>query len=138
MAQLVACLTGGQEVGSSSLLTPTTLREIDFNQSPFIFYTMYYTYIIYSEKIEQYYVGSAQNVEERLRRHNNNHSKSTKGKGPWKPVTSFSFETRSKAMKLEKKIKKRGSGRFLNDNGFFGQRVTLGREGRPYGSLRQN
>ena len=81
---------------------------------------MYYAYIIYSEKIDQYYVGSAQDVEERLRRHNNNHSKSTKGKGPWKLITSFSFETRSEAMLFEKKIKKRGAGRFLNDIGFFG------------------
>nr|NQU93315.1 GIY-YIG nuclease family protein [Bacteroidota bacterium] len=78
---------------------------------------MFYTYIIFSETTNRYYVGSAQNVEERLRRHNNDHSKSTKGKGPWKLLKSFGFETRSEAMKFERKIKKRGAGRFLEDIG---------------------
>ncbi len=81
---------------------------------------MYYTYLIFSEKVNRYYVGSSQDVEERLRRHNNDHSTSTKGKGPWKLVTSFPFETRSEAMAFERKIKKRGAGRFLKDRGFFG------------------
>ena len=76
---------------------------------------MFYTYIIFSERINKYYVGSTQDVEERLRRHNLDHSKSTKGKGPWELVKTIQFETRSEAVKLEKKIKKRGIKRFLND-----------------------
>ncbi|NOX46751.1 MAG: GIY-YIG nuclease family protein [Chlorobi bacterium] len=76
---------------------------------------MFYTYILYSETISRYYIGSTQDVDERLHRHNNNHSKSTKDKGPWKLVTSFTFETRAEAMKHERKIKKRGAGRFLKD-----------------------
>jgi len=80
---------------------------------------MFYTYILYSEAIGRYYVGSAQDIEDRLRRHNNDQSKSTKGKGPWKLVTSFLFETRSEAMRLEKKIKKRGAQRYLDDIGLI-------------------
>jgi putative endonuclease len=74
---------------------------------------MFFTYIIQCEKTDKFYVGSTQNVEERLRRHNSNHSKSTRNKGPWVLVKSFEFTTRSEAMHLEKKIKGRGIGRFL-------------------------
>jgi putative endonuclease len=76
---------------------------------------MFHTYIIFSEKVNRYYVGSTQDLDDRLRRHNAGHSKSTKGKGPWTLITSFSFKTRSEAMALETKIKKRGAKRFLDE-----------------------
>ena len=76
---------------------------------------MYYTYIMYSRSIDRYYVGSTQNVSERLRRHNADHSKSTKGKGTWIVVQNFPHQSRSDAMKLELKIKKRGIKRYLED-----------------------
>jgi putative endonuclease len=76
---------------------------------------MYFTYIIYSDSNKQFYVGSTRDIENRLRRHNADHSKSTKGKGPWKLIKSFSFDTRSEAMQLENKIKKRGIRRFLEE-----------------------
>jgi putative endonuclease len=78
---------------------------------------MYHTYILYSEKIRKYYVGSTQDIETRLCQHNGGHTKSTKGKGPWKMVLSFLFETRSEAMQLERRIKKRGAERFLMEKG---------------------
>jgi len=74
---------------------------------------MYFTYILYSETISRYYTGSTQNIEERLRRHNSGHSKSTRGKGPWELIKSYAFETRAEAIQLEKRIKKRGARRFL-------------------------
>jgi putative endonuclease len=76
---------------------------------------MFFTYIIYSDSYKQFYVGSTQDLEERLMRHNADHSKSTKGKGPWKMVMTFSFNTRAEAMELEKKIKKRGIRRFIDE-----------------------
>lgn len=76
---------------------------------------MYHTYIICSESTDRYYVGSTQDVSERLKRHNNSHSKSTKGKGPWKIIETFSFESRAEAIKLEKKVKRRGTRRYLED-----------------------
>jgi putative endonuclease len=74
---------------------------------------MFYTYIIQSETTNKFYVGSTQKVEERLRRHNANHSKSTKNKDPWKLVKIYEFETRAEAMHMERKIKGRGIRRFL-------------------------
>ena len=76
---------------------------------------MYFTYIIYSDSFKHFYVGSTQNIEDRLRWHNADHSKSTKSKGPWKLMMTFPFNTRAEAMELEKKIKKRGIRRFIDE-----------------------
>ena len=76
---------------------------------------MYFTYIIQSATTGKYYVGSTQDVAERLRRHNADHSKSTKNKGPWKLLKSFRFDTRSEAMRLEMRKKGRGVSRWLNE-----------------------
>jgi len=81
---------------------------------------MYYTYIINTEKADQYYVGSKQDLAERIRRHNLDHSKSTKGKGFWVLVRSFPFDSRAEAVQLEIKIKKRGIQRFLEDQEMAG------------------
>ncbi|MCD4696138.1 MAG: GIY-YIG nuclease family protein, partial [Bacteroidales bacterium] len=59
---------------SSSLATPTKHREVGYHQSPFIFLTMFYTYIIFSERKQQYYVGLTQDVDDRLKRHNKSHN----------------------------------------------------------------
>jgi len=77
---------------------------------------MFFVYIIYSAAVDRYYIGSTQNVEERLHRHNSGHSKSTKGKGHWQLVRTFNFNTRAEAMHFEKKIKGRGIQRFLDEN----------------------
>lgn len=66
---------------------------------------MYYTYILLSDTTNQSYIGQTNNIEDRIHRHNTNRNKWTKGKGPWVLVWSQVFETRSKAMKLEKKLK---------------------------------
>ena len=108
-------MTGGQEVGSSNLPTPTELKEPNLNWVPFLFAAMYFTYILFSTAIGKFYVGSTQNLDERLRRHNSDHSISTKGKGPWVLVRSFEHHSRSDAIKLENKIKRRGIKRFLDD-----------------------
>ena len=81
---------------------------------------MYYTYILHSETVGRYYTGSSEDVEERLRRHNAGHTKSTRGKGPWTIVATFPFKTRTEAVHLEMKIKKRGAKRFMEDIGFDG------------------
>ena len=66
---------------------------------------MYDLYILYSERIDQYYVGHTKDIEDRLERHNNGKSISTKKGVPWKLKTSISFESRSRAMKAEKWVK---------------------------------
>ena len=70
---------------------------------------MYYTYILESDSTGRYYIGSTNDLERRLTRHNDPNytgSKTTKRfKGPWKLVYAESFETRSQAMAREKQIK---------------------------------
>ena len=66
---------------------------------------VFYTYILQSEKTSKLYIGQTNNIEERLKRHNNGENKSTKSGVPWRLVYSISFATRSEAVVLERKLK---------------------------------
>ncbi|GAB4170165.1 MAG: hypothetical protein Kow00108_04080 [Calditrichia bacterium] len=70
------------------------------------FIQMFTVYIIYSEKFDIYYIGQTGNLEDRLQRHNQDRSKYTKRKGPWKLVWSREFPTRAEAMAFEKELKR--------------------------------
>ncbi|MCW9707122.1 GIY-YIG nuclease family protein [Fodinibius salsisoli] len=75
---------------------------------------MFYTYIIYSPSIDQYYTGyTSHTVEERLRRHNAGSSSSTKAGIPWTIKYVKSFEAKSEAIKWENFIKRQKSRRFI-------------------------
>ena len=74
---------------------------------------MYYTYIIFSESINQYYCGSTQNLHNRLAEHNAGETKSIQHGCPWKLIGYIQFSTRAKAVKKEKQIKARGIKRWL-------------------------
>jgi len=73
-------------------------------------------YILYSESSSKYYTGQTDNLENRLKRHNSGLSLSTKYGKPWGLIYNTGFSTRSEAMDLEQKIKKRGAKRYLLDN----------------------
>jgi putative endonuclease len=75
-----------------------------------------YVYFLYSNTLKRYYVGISNDVEDRLRRHNNGESLSTKAGKPWKLLHVITCDNKSIAMQLEIKIKKRGIGRYLSDN----------------------
>ena len=79
----------------------------------------YRVYILRSESSGRYYCGYTDDVERRIRQHNDagyTGSKTTKRfAGPWKQIWSHELPTRAEAMRLERKIKNRGIGRFLND-----------------------
>ena len=75
----------------------------------------YYVYILQSEKTGRFYCGQTHNLQDRLTRHNSGRSKSTAKERPWKLIHTFIFDSRSEAMLLEKKIKKRGIKRYLDD-----------------------
>ncbi len=66
---------------------------------------VFFTYIIQSETSGRYYIGSTQNIEERLKRHNTGRSTYTKNKGPWKLVYNEGYKTRSEALKREYYLK---------------------------------
>jgi putative endonuclease len=74
---------------------------------------LFYTYILRSERLGRYYVGSTQDVENRLNEHNAGKSKSIRTGIPWSLVYVEEFATRSEAMLLERRIKARGIGRYL-------------------------
>ncbi|MEP0806658.1 MAG: GIY-YIG nuclease family protein [Chloroflexota bacterium] len=78
---------------------------------------MFYTYILRSEQLQRYYVGSTQDVENRLNEHNAGKSKSTRAGIPWRLIHVEEFPTRSEAMLRERKIKARGVERYLADIG---------------------
>lgn len=72
---------------------------------------MYFTYIIRSIKTNKHYIGSCENVSNRIDKHNQGYNKSTRNKGPWILVYKESFNTRQEAYKREKKIKAYKGGR---------------------------
>ncbi len=80
---------------------------------------MYIVYILFSKSSLKYYTGQTDNLENRLQRHNSGLSLSTKSGKPWELIYQIQFSTRSGAILLEKKIKKRGAKRYLEDVGFF-------------------
>jgi putative endonuclease len=72
-------------------------------------------YIIRSQHLQRYYVGSTELVEKRLQEHNAGKSVSTRAGTPWELIRTECFTTRSEAMLHERKIKARGIGRYLSD-----------------------
>ena len=74
---------------------------------------MFYVYVLWSETLQRYYVGSTLNVNNRLHEHNSGESVPTKAGIPWIVVHHEEFHTRSDAVKKEKQIKARGIKRYL-------------------------
>jgi putative endonuclease len=75
---------------------------------------MFHTYIIFNSNINQYYIGSTNNIEDRLYRHNAGQNKATKKGAPdWQLVYSEEFNTRSEAVQREMKIKKMKSRKYI-------------------------
>ena len=70
------------------------------------FNKMFYTYILKSKKHGRYYVGSTDNLTERLERHNGGRNKSTKSGIPWELTYFEKFTTRQEAYKREMEIKR--------------------------------
>ena len=65
-----------------------------------------YVYFLYSTQQGKFYAGVSKDVDDRLRRHNNGESLSTKSGRPWKLLHKIVCENKSAAMLLETKIKK--------------------------------
>ncbi len=77
---------------------------------------MYFTYIIYSDAIKKYYIGHTSDLSRRIEEHNRGKTKSIAKGIPWKLLFQTKFSSRSEAILLENKIKKRGAKRFLTDS----------------------
>ncbi|MFV7234487.1 GIY-YIG nuclease family protein [Flavobacterium sp. ZB4R12] len=76
---------------------------------------MYFIYIIYSKKLDRYYVETTDDVEKRLGEHNSGfYSEVFTVKGaPWELNLSFECESSGKAYGLEKFLKRMKSRIFL-------------------------
>ncbi len=74
-----------------------------------------FVYILFSEERSRYYVGQTANMIERLKRHNQGRVPSTKTGVPWKLVLRIEVLDRSESLILERKIKKRGAKRYIDD-----------------------
>ena len=79
------------------------------------FLKMFKVYILHSDKLDKYYVGSTIDFSDRINRHNQGRSSYTKKGVPWELIRQFDCTTRSEAVNLENRIKKRGIQRYLED-----------------------
>ncbi|MBI2438241.1 MAG: GIY-YIG nuclease family protein [Lentisphaerae bacterium] len=74
---------------------------------------VFYVYILNSQKTGRYYVGSTQNIEKRVQEHNEGKTPSTRSGVPWELVRVGRFESRSEAIRQERRIKLRRISRYL-------------------------
>jgi putative endonuclease len=73
----------------------------------------FHVYILYSATLNKYYIGHTRQLDDRLFRHTNSGSKSTKAANDWQLLYSETYPTRSDAMKRESYIKKQKSRQFI-------------------------
>jgi putative endonuclease len=71
---------------------------------------MYYTYILYSSKSQNFYYGYTEDLRKRFGEHNKGLSKSTAPYRPWKLLFYAAFENMKKAKDFELYLKT-GSGK---------------------------
>jgi putative endonuclease len=70
---------------------------------------MAYMYVLYSRKLDKYYVGSCKNIVRRIYEHNIGHSRFTSFGIPWDLVYHERFDNQILARKREMHIKKQKS-----------------------------
>ncbi len=73
----------------------------------------FYVYIIYSEKTNKFYTGYCSNIIERVEKHNNGSTPSTKPGIPWKLVYEECFDSKTDAIKRENEIKRKKSRKYI-------------------------
>ncbi|MEJ2048598.1 MAG: GIY-YIG nuclease family protein [Calditrichota bacterium] len=76
---------------------------------------MWYIYLIYSEKLDRYYVGYTDNLSWRLERHNLGWGRFTKGGIPWDLVCFEKYHTKQEALKREREIKSKKSRKYIEN-----------------------
>ena len=74
----------------------------------------FYVYILYSSLLNQYYIGHRENLEDRIFRHNNSGSKSTKKANDWLLKYTEEFESREQAARRELEIKNKKSRKYID------------------------
>ncbi len=77
------------------------------------FFMPNYVYIIYSKTLDSYYTGETANLEDRLFRHRNSGSKSTKKAKDWELKFLEKFDSRVLARIKETEIKNKKSRKYI-------------------------
>ena len=90
---------------------PDTLHRFKAPKGAFVM--SYVTYIIYSTKLDKYYIGSCENILTRINQHNTARNKSTKPGVPWSIKYTKEFATRSEAQQWEMEVKKKKSRKYI-------------------------
>jgi putative endonuclease len=76
---------------------------------------MFYTYIIYSEKYNRYYIGHCEVLSARLLRHNSKMVTATRNFVPWHFVYYEEYSTKLEANRRELHIKKMKSRKYIEN-----------------------
>ena len=76
---------------------------------------MPFTYILFSEKLNKYYIGACIDLERRFYEHNIGHSKFTSTGIPWKIVYKEDYSTLTEAKQREGQIKNIKSKKYIDD-----------------------
>jgi len=66
----------------------------------------YHTYILKSKIKDRFYIGSCENMDTKLEKHNSGNSRSTKAYIPWEIIYFEIFNSKTKALKREYALKK--------------------------------
>jgi putative endonuclease len=74
---------------------------------------MFYVYILYSEKLDKYYVGSTNDLLRRLNDHNRGKTNYSKQGVPWILKYSEEYSRRQEAYSREIEIKKKKSRKYI-------------------------
>ena len=70
----------------------------------------YHFYVLYSEKLDKYYIGhTGDELKERLRRHNSNHKGFTGKTDDWEVMYTEPYSTKREAHRREMQVKKWGN-----------------------------
>jgi putative endonuclease len=66
---------------------------------------MFFVYILEAVDCKRFYIGQTENLENRIKSHNQGRNLSTKAYIPWQLKWWKEFETRSEAIIMERKLK---------------------------------
>ena len=76
---------------------------------------MPYMYILFSEKLNKFYIGACIDMDRRIYEHNIGHSKFTSTGIPWQLMYTEEFESLHEAKQREKKIKDMKSRKYVEN-----------------------
>ena len=102
------------KVGVSKLTKPINQWNVPDNRLSY-WCMAFFLYILESQRDGSFYVGTTNNLEDRIRRHNEGRVKYTKAKGPFRLVYSENHSDRSSAMKREYAIKRHKRKNYIVD-----------------------